>query len=202
MNKKLVGIMVYGMLIITIVPLTTFAGNADDPEIEDRTRDVLGLFGLLPQFFFKHIDIRSAWFYENSDNPNYLYISLELRDLEDKTKILEAIYVVDWRFDGESYATCVHTNPNGVMAFLSGKTDDVGNDFEDYVICDGTFDYEKNIITWEIPKNAIGDPQPKDILTSTAAVTTLRFTDESGLPRMDLLKDIALHGNKDYTIQY
>ena len=194
--------LVCGVLMATIFPLGVIAGDSDDPEVEDRIRDVFGLFGFLPQFFFKHIDIRSAWFYEDSDTPDYLYVSLELRDLEYKTKMLEAIYVVDWRFNSNSYATCVHTNPDGVRAFFSGKTNDVGNDFEDYVICDGTFDDENNIITWEIPKNAIGDPQPGDILTNTAAVTTLRFTDESGLPLMDLLKDVALQGNKDYIIQY
>ncbi len=194
--------LVCGVLVATILPLGVIAENSDDPEIEDRIRDVFGLFGFLPQFFFKHIDIRSAWFYEDSGNPDYLYVSLELRDLEYKTKLLEAIYVIDWRFNSNSYAACVHTNPNGVRVFLSGKTNDVGNGFEDYVICDGTFDDENNIITWEIPKNAIGDPQPGDILTNTAAVTTLRFTDESGLPLMDLLKDLALQGNKDYIIQY
>ena len=202
MKCRIIGIWICVLLITALFPLTTLAGDADNPEITDRTRDVFGLFGFFPQFFFRHIDIRSAWFYEEINNPDYLYVSLEIRALEHKTKMLNAIYVVDWIFNNNYYATCVHTTPNGVVAFLSGKTNNIGNDFEDYVICEGIFDEEKNIITWMIPKYAIGNPQPNDLLTSTSAVTTLRCTEESGLPQIDLLKDIALKGNKDYTIQY
>lgn len=202
MRRKIIALLVCGVCMAVVFPMNTQSGDPENPEIEDNIRDVFGLFGFLPQICFRHIDMQSAWFFEDVSDPDYLYVSLKLRALESETEMLEAIYVVLWSCKGNAYAACVHITPEGLGTFLSGKTDEFGNDFEKYAVCDGILDEENGIITWAVPKHIIGHPHSGDILTNTAAVTTLRCTEESGLPRMDLLKDLALKNNRDYTIQY
>ena len=63
MKKRILGIFVCMLLIITILPMTgtVMAGDEENPEIEDEAGDALG-----------YLDVLSAWFYENPDEPNYL----------------------------------------------------------------------------------------------------------------------------------
>ena len=207
MKKKIIGIFVCMLLIATILPITgtVIAGSEEDPEVEDRIFDVklFGIFGFSLQIYLKYVDVVSTWFYENIDNPDYLYVSLKIRDLDAKADDLEAIYDVDWSYSNNRYSCCVHNNPNGYGPFFIGKSTDPHGNYEDWALCDGTFDVENNIITWEVPKTAIGDPLIGHKLTSISPHTHLRFRDDSDLPRMDLFKDLSLNAKtvKDYRIQ-
>ena len=207
MKRKILGIFIVTLLIATILPITgtVIAGSEEDPEVEDRIFDVklFGIFVFPLQIHFKYADIVSTWFYENSDNPDYLYVSLKIRDLDAKTDDLEAIYDVDWSYLNNRYICCVHNNPNGYGPFVIGKSTDGDDNYEDWALCNGTFDVENNIITWEVPKTAIGDPLIGHKLTSISPHTHLRFRDDSDLPRMDLFKDLYWNAKtvRDYLIQ-
>ena len=209
MKTKVIGIFIVMLLIATILPITgnVIAGSEEYPELEDRIRDVkfTGYLLLWPQVFFKHMDIVSAWFYEESENLDYLYVSLKLRDLEEKTETLEAIYMVSWVHKDSTYQAIVKIHPDGIAygGFYVCKY--LGHDnYEDYYYCDGTLDDESNIITWEIQKSKIGNPQHGDLLTEPFAYTDNRFTEESGITRIDLFKDLSWNAKirKDYIIQY
>jgi hypothetical protein len=205
MKKIMVSILVIMLLILTVLPLQVLAGDSDNPEFEDRILDVK-LFGIFPfplQNNLKYADIVSAWFHEDIGNPDYLYVTLKIRALQEKTG-LEAIYDVDWTFNNNYYITCVHANPTGFGGFVIGKSIDGYDDFESWDYCDGNFNVEDNTITWIVPKDKIGDPHPLNTLTDIFPSTHLRFTDNSGLPLWDLFKDLAWNAKtrKDYTIQY
>jgi hypothetical protein len=204
--KKIIGILVCALFVAMLFPLGTIAGDSDDSEVEDRIRDVklFGIFSFLPQYLFKHIDIVSAWFSENSDKPDYLYVSLRLRNIEEKTKMLEAIYVVPWLNNNNYFLTGVHVFPSGVEDYYIGISMDENSIIDDYFECDGTYDFENNIITWMVPKDVVGNLQPGDVLYDICPHTHLRFPYESGLPMMDLFKDLSNNAktSNDYIIQY
>jgi len=207
MKKKIFGIFVCIILVTTLLPIagTVIAGSEDNPEVEDRIFDVklFGIFLFPLQIHFKYADVVSTWFYENSDNPDYLYVSLKIRDLGDKADDLEVIYDVDWSYSNNRYICCVHDNPNGYGPFVIGKSADGDENYDDFAPCEGNFDVENNIISWKVPKIAIGDPLIGHKLTSISPHTHLRFRDDSELPHMDLFKDLYWNVKtvKDYLIQ-
>ena len=199
-----------GMLLISaLIPLTASAGDPNDPEVTDRIRDVRGFFGLIPralipQFFLKHVDIQSAWFYEDSNNPDYLSISLKVRDLEVKLsdneqKTYDTIYTVRWYLNDEFYVSGLHVFSDGhITEYSVGKESD-----ENYfVLCQGTFEEQENIITWLVPKDGIGNPQPGDVLLRPWAWIGIRIIDnDTGNYGGELVKDWTSEG-REYTIQY
>jgi len=193
MKIKIVGLFVCMLLITTILPINAIAGDENNPEIKDKRGDM-----------FKHADIISVWFHEDSNNPDYLYVSFKVRDLIDRTQTLEIIYVIDWGFNGNVYSASLHVFPYGVSEFISGKNNINGNEYENYVICNGIFDVDTNIMTWIIPKNAIGNPNPGGLLTEPFASTHLRFPFSTNLPHWDLCKDLSWNAwyRNDYIIQY
>ena len=206
MKIKIVGIFVCMLLVTTILPLTALAGDPENPEVIDRIRDVK-LFGVITiplQMQYKYADIVAAWLHEESANPNHLSVSLQIRDLEEKTESLEAIYVVDWTWNNHRFLVCLHINPDGIGSFLVGRSLDYNDDIEEWITCDGLVDLEKNIITWSVPKEFIQNLRKGSTITNISPSTGLRFTDASGLPLMDLFKDLSWNAksSKDYVIQY
>jgi hypothetical protein len=196
MRKSCASICVGILVVAAAVASLPAAGDENDPEVRDRARDVFGILGFLPQALFRHVDIRAAWFAENENEPESLYVSLAVRNLRGQTFLLEAIYVVSWFYDYEVYDAVVKLHPDGVYGDFHVSC----NDGETHVVCKGMLDAENDVITWIVPKTAIGDPQPGDTLTSTCAVTTLRHVWPSGRPSMDLLKDLTqrLMGTPDF----
>ncbi len=75
----------------TVLPMTAIAGDPDNPEFIDRIRDVklFGIFTIPFQMEYKFADIVAAWLHEENTNPDYLSVSLQIRDLEEKTESLE-----------------------------------------------------------------------------------------------------------------
>lgn len=205
--KNKIIIFIVTMLLFSLSSITyVLAGSEENPEVEDRIRDVklFGLFPFLPQFNFKYVDIISAWIYEEEDNQEYLYMSLKIRNLEDTTEKYDAIYVISWIFNGETYSASVHIFPNGATSLKAGPTDEERNDYIDYVICEGSIDSTNNIINWIIPKNEIGNPWMGSKITDIVPHTHLRYPESSGLPMVDLFKDLPWNAKyiKDYKIEY
>ena len=198
--------MVFGLLVASMFPTGIMADNSDSPELEDRIGDakLFGIFGFLLQFPLKHVDIVSAWFHEDGNNPDYLYVSLELRDLKEKTGTLEAIYVVGWSNDNHHFLTGLSVFPGGAGGRHVGVSMDEDDVIDEYIVCDGTYDSENNIITWEVPKDVVGNPQPGDVLKDINPNTHLRYPYGYGLHRIDLFKDLSGNAKttKDYTVQY
>jgi len=206
MKKKIVGIFVCMLLIMTILPMTALAGDEENPEVKDRTRDVklFGLFTLFPQFPFTYVDIVSTWIYEEENNSKNLYMSLKLMDLKDTTQKYDAIYVISWMHKSIPYSAGVHIFPTGPTALYAGRWDEQDNDYVDFVICDGDIDSSTDIITWIIPKTAIGNPSKGSTITNLVPVTSLRYPDESVIPMWDLFKDLPWNAflRNDYQILY
>jgi len=206
MKKKIVGIFVCMLLIMTILPMTALAGDEENPEVKDRTRDVklFGLFTLFPQSLFAYVDIVSAWIYEEENNPENLYMSLKLMDLKDTTQKYDAIYIISWMHKSISYSAGVHIFPTGPTALYAGRWDEQGNDYVDFVICDGDIDSSTDIITWIIPKTAIGNPSKGSTITNIVPGTALRYPEDSVIPMWDLFKDLPWNAflRNDYQILY
>lgn len=206
MRKKMIGIVILMLLITTLLPITTLAGDSENPEVVDRIRDVK-LFGVITtpfQMKYQYADIVAAWLDEENANPGYLIVSVQIRNLEEKTVYLEAIYDVDFAWNDDRFITCLHINPDGIQPFGVGRFLDGSNDVDKWIQCEVTVDTETNVITWIVPKEFIGNPPKGSTITSIFPSTHLRFTDASGLPLMDLFKDLSWNARltKDYIIQY
>lgn len=213
--KRIINILISLMLVITAFSLTVYAGDENNPEIQDQENDITGkliqypiLFKILktinmvPFQSFEFIDITSAWFYENENEPDYLFASIKIKDLQYTP--LRTIYAMRWTFNEKNYGAGCHIHSNNeyrwyaagqIFGLLDNWAYKKGliKDISDCII-----DYEKSLIKLKIPKDIIGDPNPGDILIYTNAWTGLRFISEIG---GDLAEDQTSYGN-NYTIQY
>ncbi len=206
MRKKIVGLFVCMLLITTILPLTVLAGDPENPEFVDKIRDV-NLFGVIPiplQMQYTYADIVAAWLHEENANPEYLSVSLQIRDLVEKTESLEAIYDISLTCKNDRFIVMLHINPEGIHPFWVGRFLDESNDIAQWFECEGTADIDTNVITWLVPKEFLGNPSKGSRITSIDPLAILRFTDVSGLPLIDLFKDLPWNAmtSKDYVIQY
>ena len=96
MNNKLIGIFFCMILITTILPLTVIAGDETNPEIVDDVGDTpLGL-----------LDIEAAWFYEQINEPDYLFTSMKIHHLKEN---YNAVFSIRWYYNCEKYAAGVNT---------------------------------------------------------------------------------------------
>lgn len=164
----------------------------------------MGLTRLVPQMFLKHVDMVAAWFSEDGEHPDELSVTLELRGFESPTRMLQAVYVVELSYNYNHYSVVVHTDPSGIGYFMAGKSEDGDSVIGGWNVCPGFCDEDSHTITWEVPKETVGNPPPAGRLTNIHAHTHLRFTTESGLPRMDLFTDLSHNARsvRDYTVQY
>jgi hypothetical protein len=213
--KKIVGIFIFMLLITTTFSITVMAGDEENPEIVDETDDLFGIFirnSKILNFFktlkifnlqsFDFMDITSAWFYENPEQPEYLYSAIKLKNLDFINQ--RTIYAMHWEFDGKNYAVGVHVYSNGdFQGFFAGETFGIFNRFGPYHDASGSFELENDLVIFEIPKNIIGNPEQGDILTNTDAWTGLRFIFEPLTIPLggEVAKDWAGYGT-DYAIKY
>jgi hypothetical protein len=203
MNRKIVGITLCILLVATLFPVARLvvAGDEENPEIEDEAGDVL----------LGYIDVLSAWLYEKSDDPDYLYASLKIADYKE---VWFTVYAIHWKHEGIRYwDTALHVGslrdfPNEknlhwsygwyfrVMG-MPGRSMDTD--------ISGSINREKGIITWRIPKSEIGDLQPGDVLTQLHVFTAQRFGG-SLIPFGPLFRGFCDTTNplesKEYIIQY
>jgi len=190
MRKKFFCLFMCFILLSILFSSVASAGDVEDPEIKDAPMDVrlFGIFSGLPQYLFKQIDIISAWFNEDTIEPDYLFISLKVRDLQDTSDPFEALYSVTWIYNDEPYQTMLKIHSYGIYGMYNII------DPDDHLHgCEGTLDIEENIITWKISKDLIGNPPVGSRLTSTSAYALLRPFDEStGEVGADFFKDLTL----------
>ena len=212
--KKIFRVLICMLVILSFFSIldTVLAGNEEDPEIVDETDDLFGTFIRNPKIFnffkslkifeidnFDFMDIKSAWFYEDSDQQENLCCAIELKNLEFINQ--RTIYAMHWKFNQKSYAVGVHVYKNGeIQGFFAGQT--IGR-WGKYYYINGSFNLDTNIVRFETPKSLIGNPEPGDILTKTDAWTGLRFIFEPATIPLggEVAKDWAGYG-KDYTIKY
>ena len=157
MNKAIIGIFVLILLVSTILPVTVIASDETDPEIVDDVGDTpLSL-----------LDIDAAWFYEKTDEPDYLFTAMKITYLKEN---YNAVFSIRWSYKNENYAAGVNTYNFRETVFRSGLPKQASYwQWNRMPECDGIFDMESGIMTWKIPKSTIGNPQPGDVLTNTRA---------------------------------
>jgi hypothetical protein len=220
MKRKIVGILVCMLLLTTT--FSVMAGDEEDPEIIDDEEEDFDIFGplmqyqLLQRFFARYnifkisdydaIDIVTSWIYENSDEPEYLYASVKVKNLAYVGQ--RAVFSVHWSYGGKNWGVGAHAHTNGqFLSCFSGESR-TRNNYEAEV----TLDFEGNIITFKLRKDTVGNPQPGDILTETWAWTCLRFAFQplSWIFGGEMAKDYApgltetgaADYGRDYEIQY
>jgi hypothetical protein len=171
MNKYLTAV-ICSFLVVGLIPQVVNAGDQNNPEISDPENDVL-LFGQFspPKLnrFLKHIDILSAWFSEDSDEPDLMYITLQLQDVK-KIRLM-GLLAVDWYHDGLEYSVIIlfkHGEENASGLQIGGTNFMPMTDLY-------TIDDEKNTITWVVPKEVIGNVTQGDTLNTPVAVVGVRF---------------------------
>jgi hypothetical protein len=203
MRKKIMGILICMLLTTTILPMTAFAGDPENPEITDRIGDAFG-----------YIDINSVWFFENEETPEFLFISMKIN--EPSRFVPQQTFAVFWTYNNIEYSCGLGVG----FSFNDWKRFDVViyNDNVEIMEINGTYNLEAGIITCEVPKTLIGNPQTGDVLTDTwsNAFRRLGFIGRIGFTRTSLdLIILLVFGNNmwdyapergehglDYIIQY
>lgn len=154
-------------IIMFFIPISISAIFIPEPIITDDTEDVMGLLSIVfPQEDIAFLDIESAWFTENPDEPDYIYASIKFVDLT--MRKWHTIYSIIWEYNEDIYFVSVHYREYGTVSTYSATHG------ENSKIITGSFDVENNIITFIIPKNTINNPQPGEILTNPQVLTSLR----------------------------
>jgi len=197
MKRKIIGIIVVTLLITVILPITgtVFAGDEEDPEIVDVTGDT----------DFSFLDIESAWFYEKADEPDYLFISLKIKDLKES---FNAVFSIRWTYNGVVYVSGLETFYYRDKEFRSGlRQRATYRQWKSMPECSGIFDQNTDIITWKILKSNIGNPEPGDVLTNTDASAVAGFPLSfiyffTGKDCKDFAPDNSGNYGRDYIIQY
>ena len=209
------------IILISLFFVSSFkvlAGDVDDPEIIDEEDDMYGSFidhpirfqifhsiGLLPMDSYDFMDIKSAWFYEESDNPEYLFASLKIKDLDVISQ--RAVYTIHWTFDGVRYAVGSHIYNDGKNSSCKVGFDRHLSIFCNFKDAESYYDFENDIITFKFRKEYAGNLQQGDILTNTFAWTALRFNFEPMTILFsdgELVKDAApfIENSQDYGRDY
>jgi len=185
------------LLIATILPITgtVFAGDGENPEIVDVTGDTdLGF-----------LDIESAWFYENADEPDYLFTALKIKDLKEA---FNAVFSIRWTYNGVVYVSGLDTFYYRDKEFRGGLRQRATHwQWKNMPECSGVFDKDTNIITWKILKSDIGNPQKDDVLTNTETSAVPGFPLSfiyffTGKDYRDFAPDNSGDYGQDYIIQY
>jgi hypothetical protein len=197
MKKKIICIFVLTLLITTILPITgtVIAGDEENPEIVDVTGDTdLGF-----------LDIESAWFYENADEPDYLFTALKINDLKEA---FNAVFSIRWAYNDVVYVSGLSTYYYKDKEFRSGLRQRATYwQWKNMPECIGVFDQNTDIITWKILKSNIGNPQKGDVLTNTEASAVAGFPLSfiyffTGKDYRDFAPDDYGDYGQDYIIQY
>lgn len=195
MHRKIITILVSMLFIASIFSMMVIAGDEENPEINDNIGDSDLIF----------LDIESVWFFEEQENPEYLYISMKMNDLKNN---FSAVLSVRWTFNDIVYVAGLDTFYFRDNVFRSGLRQRASNwQWTNMPESIGLFDMDTNIITWKILKSNIGNPQKGDVLTKTEAsavpgfpISLLYFF--SGKDYRDFAPDTYGEYGLDYIIKY
>lgn len=182
MRKNVVVIIVM-LSSLLMLPFAALAGDEENPEITDSSGDSFG-----------NIDINSIWFWEKSDDPDFLFVCMKIN--KPNLYKIQQTFAVFWEYEETIYACGMFIG----LHILGWEIWDAGAYINSapgggpnyYPIDKGTYDTSTGIITWKIPKEIIGDPKPGDVLTKTwsNAFQRLGFLGLIGLTR-PLIDQIA-----------
>jgi len=222
MRKKIPSFLICMLFIFTVISINVFAGSEEDPEITDVEDDVFGSFikhpiryqlfhaiGILKMDNFDFLDIKSAWFYEESDEPEYLFASIKLNDLNLVSQ--RVVYSIHWKLDGVRYAVGSHLYNDGLNSSCSVGFDRHFSLFSNFKPAEVFYDFDNDIVSFKFKKEYAGDLEVGDIITDTWAWAALRFNYEPMTILFsdgELVKDAAPFieddddYGKDYVIQY
>jgi hypothetical protein len=218
MQKKIPSFIISMLFIFTVISINVFAGSEEDPEITDVEDDIFGSFikhpiryqlfhaiGLLKMDNFDFLDIKSAWFFEESDEPEYLFASIKLKDLDVISQ--RVVYSLHWKFDGRKYAIGSHIYNNGLNRSCFVGLEKHFSLFSNFKQAEVFYDYDNNIVSFKFKKEYAGDLTKGDILTDTWAWSALRFNNEPMtilFSNGELVKDAApfIESSKDYGKYY
>lgn len=199
--------LVISFIILFLLLFLTFGVvSADDPNIEDEEDNR-----------FDYIDAVSGWFYEESDEPEYLFISMQLVDL---TEHIGTVYAIHWEYDDVHYDVGLH---NGVFIPRVNEKHWSCDYYDQHPVWfwrekpistweettnSGVFDVREDIITWKIHKDCIGNPQPGEVLTRSYIFTAHRISKVGLIPvffipfSYELSDATEPSESQDYIVQY
>jgi hypothetical protein len=160
MHRKIISIVIITLLILTSLSMLVSAGleNTSDPIITDEEGDAFG-----------YLDILEINFFEKETEPNYLFVTMSIA--EPSNFKFQQTFAVFWKYKNIQYS-CGFGIGFGIgekwKIFDAGQYDNQApyggpGIYEVY----GEYDIGSGIISWKIPKDIIGDPNPNDILTNT-----------------------------------
>ena len=163
MNIKIISVFIIMLMISISLPISVYAGSEEDPEIVDEEdNDVVD-----------YLDVISAWFYEDENEPDYLFTALKMKEINPAH--LKQHLVVHWEHNGVPCAS-------GMILGYGDPWIDYHAGYghgwwfqEHYQRIEGSYDEETGIIKWKIPKNVINNPQKGDVLENTYASAFQRF---------------------------
>jgi len=158
MKNRIFGIFICMLLVATTLSTIVMAGDKENPEITDDMGDAFG-----------NIDINSVWFWEESEEPDFLFVSMKIN--QPNLNKIQQTFAVFWEYNEKIYACGLFLGLHllGLESWTAGEyINRAPGGGPNYLEIDkGTYDKSTGIITWKIPKDIIGDPEPDDVLTKT-----------------------------------
>lgn len=151
MKRRIIGILVCMLLLITLFPINATAGDEENPEIEDDTWQIWDLI--------KGFNILSAWF--SNDDIN-LYVSIKMADIQPRAFFASTVI---WTYNEVQYFASFQGN----HYYFGNYNNNIY--LWEYKDATGTLEIDKNIITIIIPLNEIDNPSEGEKLTSTWAMS-------------------------------
>jgi hypothetical protein len=195
MSKKIIILSILVLLTTSFVTSPVIAGDENDPEIQDESGDTI----------WNHLDIISAWFYETPDEPEFLFISMEVNNIN--SVWMGAAYLVEFTSEKGRYASSAMLGSYVDVKWRCGDYSNGANTkISDLSACEGSFSRSVNTLTWKIPKSQVGNLKAGDVLTHTRAdsCVTGKFFFLLPLRGLPGFHDIAPDEGygKEYTILY
>jgi len=187
--KKIIVPCICLMLVITIIPYAASKEMENKFEKNDFKFDVFNSIRFvrkngkllssifqswnpLWQIFLKHLDIVSFSLYEDTNDTEFLYAKMEIRDFQYSER--RTCYAIYWTHDGTRYYVCTSTHTEGeCVGSIAGYFGEDGTDH--YTSVNGGINEEESILTWVIPKDIIGNPEAGDQLVEIHADTYLIY---------------------------
>jgi hypothetical protein len=160
---------------MTLTPLVACGEVVNELEKKDFKFDVRPLFlfqhlNPLWQIYLKHLDIVTFSIYEDSDEPGFLYATMDLRDFRYSERL--SVYVIYWTYECTHYYAITHIHTGGEAISIKAGYFDISGTAHSTPI-NGDINEEESTLTWFVPKDIIGNPEAGDEFTDIHANTFL-----------------------------
>lgn len=155
--KRILCVVVLMLFLSGPFTMLVSAGNEEEPEIIDEVND-----NELP-----FLDIISAWFHEEPEEPEYLYTTMKLISLNTK---FNSVLSIRWSLNNKEYVAGLDIYKIRGIVFRSGDPQRATYwQWNEMPECEGFINQKEQTITWKIPKTTIGDLKQGDVLQNTRA---------------------------------